>query len=114
MAAGLATGGVGGAALALLGGGAGGILGSATSQGISYGTIDWNVAYLNGGINAVTTGFSYFGLALTGLYTGGSWMSRFMDAAAISEVGVGVSVFFATQNLPNPNDYRGRLNYFGW
>ena len=48
LAAGLATGGVGGAALALLGGGAGGILGSATSQGISYGTIDWNVAYLNG------------------------------------------------------------------
>ena len=41
-------------------------------------------------------------------------MSRFMDAAAISQVGVGVSVFFATQNLPNPNDYRGRLNYFGW
>lgn len=110
----MATGGVGGAVLALVGGGVGGILGSAVSQEISFGTVDWNVAYLNGGINAITTGAMYFGLAMSGLYTGGTWMSRFMDAAGISEVGVGLSVFFATQNLPNPNDYRGRLNYFGW
>ena len=114
LAAGLATGGVGGVLAATVIGGAGGFAGSAVGQAISYGNVDIGVATLNAGINAITTGFSAFGLASSGLYAGGSWMSRFMDAAAISEVGVGISVFFATQNWPNPNDYRGRLNCFGW
>ena len=114
LAAGLAMGGVGGVLAATAIGGAGGVTGSVIGQAISYGNVDIGVAAVNAGINAITTGFSAFGLVLSGLYAGGSWMSRFTDAAAISEVGVGISVFFATQNLPNPNDYRGRLNYFGW
>ena len=112
LAAGLATGGITGTALALLGGWSGGVLGNVTSQKISYGNVDMNVAYLNGGINAITTVVSY--LALIGLYPGVSWIGRFIDAASISEIGIGLSVFFATQNLPNLNDYRGKLNYFGW
>ena len=112
LAVGLATGSIGGVLAATVIGGAGGFAGSAVGQVISYGNIDIGAAALNAAINAITTGFSAFGLALSGLYAGGSWMSRFMKAAGISEVGVGISIFFSTQNLPNPNDYRGRLKLF--
>ena len=49
---------------------------------------------------------AFIGLKFAGLTSGETWIKRFIDALAISDIGIGISTFL-TYYLPNPNALRG-------
>ena len=106
LAAAIATGGIGGFVIAAGTGFVGGLLGNATSQKVSYGDIQWDRALISGGINAFMNSFAFLGLSQAGIYTGGTWMSRFVEAASLSALGAGVSGYFASLPIFNVNEGR--------
>ena len=116
LAAGLAIAAIGGAlplifggALALMGGFIGGVLGSATTQAISYGTVNWNMAKLSGYISAGTNLMAFIGLSLSGIFSMESkFVNRFLENLKFDMIPTAISVYFGTLPTFNLNDFRGR------
>ena len=106
IAAGVATGGFWGFAITAGLSFVGGFTGNVVSQAISYGNVDKTVAFVQGGISALYNSFSYIGMALAGITSGTRWIDRFIDAAKISEICVGISVYLASYSFPNINALR--------
>ena len=85
-----------------------GLLGSAVSQKISYGNVDWSVASLNGAWAAMTNLSSYIVLMADPdiLSASRNFGKRILENMAPSCVGLGVTVWFASQTKPNFNELR--------
>ena len=112
LAIGAGTGGAGlafaGGLVATAGGFVAGLLGSAVSQKISYGNVDWSVASLNGAWAAMTNLSSYIVLMADPdiLSASRNFGKRILENMAPSCVGLGVTVWFASQTKPNFNELR--------
>ena len=106
VAAGLATGGAAGLLLTAGIAFVGGFTGNAVGQSISYGDVQWDLSFMQGGISMLTNSFIFGGLSMAGITQGITWASRFADALKISEVAVGITSFFTTYSLPSVNKLR--------
>ena len=84
----------------------GGLFGNAISQKISYGDVDWNLAAIAGGINALQNMLVFTGSSMAGLLDGATPLERFENAAEPSLIGAGISTFVLTLPIPNVNSLR--------
>ena len=109
VAAGVATGGGAGIAIAAGFSFLGGFLGNMTSQYISYGDFQPLPAFVQGGYSAVVNGFMCAGFSTAGLTNSPKWIERFCDIAGVSVFGVSVSSYFAYYSL-NANKLRKKKN----
>ena len=105
VAAGVATGGGAGIAIAAGFSFLGGFLGNMTSQYISYGDFQPLPAFVQGGYSAVVNGFMCAGFSTAGLTNSTKWIERFCNIAGFSVFGVSVSSYFAYYSL-NANKLR--------
>ena len=97
LALGVATGGIGGLLIAGVTGFAGGYLGSRISQTITYGNVNSKVAFLSGGISALTNMLMFLPASqILSSVTGASFAKRFVDAIAPSMIIAGASVYLGT------------------
>lgn len=111
VAAGLATGGPLGLVVSAFISAIGGFTGSVVSQQISYGSTDWYVALMQGGVSALYNSAMYIGLASTGIVSGVRWINRFVDALKISSIGVSASLYFANLSFPSLNLLRRSISF---
>ena len=117
LAAGLAlaaTGGIplliAGGAIAVAGGFAGGVLGSAVTQKIAYGDVDWKVASIAGTISATTNFMLFAGLKTSGIYSVlNSFLKRLSENLAINIIPLSMSIYLGTLPMFNPHYLRGKL-----
>ena len=105
LAAAIATGGTSAFAIAALTGLAGGVFGSMTNQSISYGSIDFGLAFANGVISATTNVMSLYAFSTFFTPYGATWGARFVDALlpSIASIAIQSAVGFS---VPNPNQFR--------
>lgn len=106
IAAGVATGGLGGlivtASLSFVGGG----VGNAVNQLISFGDVQWKPVLAQGFLSAFTNSFNFGAIYLSGIVDGVKWITKFKSALEISTVSVGISTYLASFSLFNANQLR--------
>ena len=110
LAWGLSVGGPVGLGIAIIFGFGGGFLGSATTQAISYGNVDWKVAGISGALSAGTNLMLYIGLGVSDIYsTATNFLTRFAQNLAFDIIPFTMSFFLGTLPFFNPNELRGKI-----
>jgi len=108
LAAAIATGGTSAFAIAALTGLAGGVFGSMTNQSISYGSINFGLAFANGVVSATTNVMALYAFSTFFTPYGATWGARFVDALIPSIASIAIQSA-AGFSVPNPNQFR-RVN----
>ena len=110
LAWGLSVGGPVGLGIAIIFGFGGGFLGSATTQAISYGNVDWKVAGISGALSAGTNLMLYIGLLTSGMYsTATNFLTRFAQNLAFDIIPFTISFYLGTLPFFNPNELIGKI-----
>ena len=88
----------------------GGIIGSVTTQAISYGEVNWNVSLLAGVISAGINLMAFISLNVSGIFsTTSKFLSRFSENLKMDIIPFGISVYLGTLPMFNPNDLRSAI-----
>lgn len=105
LAAALATGGSSAFAIAALTGLAGGVFGSITNQSISYGNVNYGLAFANGLVSATANVMALYGARTLGDTLGTTWGERFVESIVPSLSGYAISTTINLVVLPNVNRF---------